>query len=452
MKKLFYYISICFLSISVFSCDNDYDTIFEETPDQRLQQALDEYNSLIINAPQGWKAELTTGINRTYFYYFDFNEDGTVTMVSDFSQTTAGTPASSSWVIKALQKPTLSFNTYSYIHLPADPEGDVNGGANGEGLISDFEFSFSSVSEDSVILTGVQRCASLKLTPATENERSAILDQEILNVLDGVVQTTAAHKSMKMVLPDGDEVPVVIDVAQRVFGAQYQSENGGDILSFQTGFNFEIEGIKLSHPFEIKGYTIQYLFWDGEQSQITVDLDGETRVVGFDEPFIFEVSTPLSGELGEAYAGVLIPQGSGENPLSGQSDSFIASYNAAASYMASGPYQLTLREMELNFDASAKTMNLNVYISQTNNGSTSIFLAQYGYSYSVDADGLIKFSFLGANDNGWLIYGDLYDILFHIESDNFSTEYIGGDLNLIGGFFSEESPEFYFSGYLLRDM
>ena len=120
-------------------CDDNYETIFPETPDDRVKKSLEEYNTLLMSAPYGWKASLYTGTGAGYFYYLDFNENGSVTMLSDFNQSAAGEPMTSEWVVKALQRPTLSFTSYSYIHLPADPDGNINNGIPGSGLLSDFE-------------------------------------------------------------------------------------------------------------------------------------------------------------------------------------------------------------------------------------------------------------------------------------------------------------------------
>src|SRR5690606_41631089 len=42
------------------ACDNDYESVFQETPDERVEQALGEFENLLISAPFGWKASLHT--------------------------------------------------------------------------------------------------------------------------------------------------------------------------------------------------------------------------------------------------------------------------------------------------------------------------------------------------------------------------------------------------------
>src|SRR5204862_5715275 len=71
-----------------------------------------------------------------------------------------------------LQQPSLLFDTYSYLHVLADPNPDVNGGTVGGGLFSDFEFYFDSNSADTIQLVGRlngSKMSLVKATPAEEN-------------------------------------------------------------------------------------------------------------------------------------------------------------------------------------------------------------------------------------------------------------------------------------------
>ncbi|UII35027.1 DUF4302 domain-containing protein [Fulvivirga ulvae] len=426
------------------ACDEEYDTVFEERPDERLQSRLDEYQQLLVNAPHGWLAGLKTGTGRSYFYYFNFNLDGTVVMVSDFDETTAGTPGTGTWTLKALQRATLSFDTYSYIHLPADPDGDINGGIDGEGLISDFEFAFDELAGDSIKLQGIQRSSGLYLLPATEEEASQILGKQILNVIAGTKQLNTNHRGLQVELPDGQLLPVVLDDKLRIFGAQYLTENGARVEMFHSYFTFSAEGIVLKKPLNIAGSTIEQLLWDDENQLFTVEMNGVRAVEGYTEPFILPVDPPLHTRLGEEYPGITIPSGSGMSPIQGQSQEFMEAYNFAANSMLEGEYALTLRDIILLFDTKEEIMEFRVVISQ----GGSLFLAQYLYDYTLDDQGIFKFTFQQASQNGWAIYGDMYPILFHFETDTFKAEFIGGELNLVGGLFSQQNAGYYFSGFL----
>jgi hypothetical protein len=77
-------------------------------------------------------------------------------MLSDFNETTATVLKESSYRLKALQQPTLIFDTYSYLHLLSDPDPNVAGGIAGKGYNSDFEFAYDPTiaQADTIILTG----------------------------------------------------------------------------------------------------------------------------------------------------------------------------------------------------------------------------------------------------------------------------------------------------------
>jgi hypothetical protein len=431
------------------SCDRDYETIFNESPDERVQRELDEYNALLKSAPYGWKATLYTGVGAGYFYYFDFNDEGNVTMISDFNESTAGESMSSTWVLKALQRTTLSFTSYSYIHLPADPDGNTNGGGNGDGLLSDFEFTFKKVSGDSIILQGLKHKTELTLVKTTDAETNAILGEQILQVLEGTREYVDENKGLRLLLPDDTVIPLAIDVPHKLFAAQYLSADGSTIETFKTAFSFSINGIFLRSPLKVGGFTIRELYWDADKGLYVVQLLDATELTNSTEPLFFHPSTSLHSVIGAQFKTVYVPEKPAINTLPGQSDEFIEAYNEAASSMLDGAFQLTLHEMNFVFDAVTQQMNFDVIISQTRNGTTTNFLAEYTYSYVADSNGAIRFTPLQSNENAQLIAFDLRKILQYLEDDSFKLEYIAGGFDLIGGFYSQESPEFSFSGYLI---
>lgn len=436
------------IALIIAACDNDYETIFNESPDERVQQALNEYSALINGAPYGWKASLYTEAGAGYFYYLDFQEDGNVTMVSDFNTTTADNSMAGTWVLKALQKPTLTFDTYSYIHMPADPDGNVNGGTTGEGLLSDFEFTFVRSAGDSVIMKGLKHKTELYLVKATQEETTAILDGDILNLLQSTQGYIADNTGLKLRLPGNIVVPVAIDVARKLFAVQYLSADGTKIETFIAPFTFSLQGIILKTPASVNGNTFRELYWDDGKGIYVAQLTAPVDLFNDTEPHLFRPSIPLHSVIGNRYKRVYVPEKPGENRLPGQSDAFVEAYNEAAEGMLLGPYQLTLHEMGFTFDAINKLMYYDVIIAQTRDGQTSRYLAQFVFSYAVDETGSVKFTGIGANENAQLITFDLRVILQHFEDDTFKLEYIAGGFELIGGFYSQEEPEYSFSGYL----
>ena len=152
------------LAIAVFSCKKNDSSVFNASPDQRLNETLKKDQAALVGATYGWKATVTTGFHVPYHFYFKFNDSNRVSMFSDFDTTTASVYRESSYRLKALQQPSLLFDTYNYIHLLADPDAGINGGSYGQGQISDFEFAIDTVTTDSIRLTG--RFNSKPLQPA----------------------------------------------------------------------------------------------------------------------------------------------------------------------------------------------------------------------------------------------------------------------------------------------
>lgn len=436
--------------LAMIACDEEYQPIFNERSDERVQKALNDYTELLNSATHGWKAMLYTQAGAGYFYYLDFQENGDVSMLSDFNETTAAVPMDGTWVLKGLQKPTLTFDTYSYIHLPADPDGNVNGGVSGEGLLSDFEFTFVKVSGDSIIMKGLKHDTQLFLLKATEEETSQILDDRIMNVLQNSTAYLAGNSGLKLRLPDNTIVPLAIDVNTKLFAAQYLSDDESKIETFISPFTFSLEGIVLKSSALIRGNAFRELFWDEDKGVYVAQLSTPVDLVNETGPYFFHPSIPLYSVIGRSYKSVSMPASPRENRLPGQSDAFIEAYDEAAEGMLIGPYMLTLQDMSYVFDPVGKLMYYDVIIAQTRNGVTSRYLAEFVYSYETDASGAVTFTAIGSNDNAQLISFDLRTILQHFDKDTFTLEYIAGGFELIGGFYSQKSPEFSFSGYLVN--
>ena len=126
MNKNLLYTFLAIITL-VASCRKDDDNAFDKSPDERLNETLQQYQAALSGSPYGWNANLTTADGGSYRFYFSFNESNRVEMYSDFDSTTATTIRESSYRLKALQQPSLIFDTYSYIHILSDPDGAVSG-------------------------------------------------------------------------------------------------------------------------------------------------------------------------------------------------------------------------------------------------------------------------------------------------------------------------------------
>lgn len=172
------------LIATVFSaCKKDDTHLFDKSPDQRLNEAIASYQTQLAGAQNGWKAFLYTKSGGIYTFYFKFNNSNRVQMLSSFDSTSAVTLKESSYRLKALQQPSLVFDTYSYLHVLADPDPSVNGGNLGAGLQSDFEFYFDSTSTDTINLVGRFNGSKVVLVRATQAEAAAFNSGQLANGL-----------------------------------------------------------------------------------------------------------------------------------------------------------------------------------------------------------------------------------------------------------------------------
>lgn len=447
-RKWFDFLIIVAVAAAAVGCDRKYDEIFGESPDDRIREELIAYNALLLDAPYGWKAALYTGSGAAYFYYFDFASDGTVNMMSDFNVETAGEAMEGAWTLKALQRPTLSFTTYAYIHLPADPDGNINNGVPGSGLLSDFEFAFDRVAGDSVILEGLQHDSEMVIVKSTAEEKQAIEDKRIQAILNNTVAFLEANKGYRLTLPDHTEVPMAISLPYKTIAFQYLHEDGELIHIPTTSYTFSTGGIVLKQPISIHGFVIRELQWSADDNSFYIPFDPPAPLVGADEPFIFETTKPLHTLLGQERIVAVIPDGAGADPVPGQSDEFTALYNDAAASMLAGEYRLSLRDISFVFVPNTYLMYMIVGITQPSSNGPQRYTAQYTYSYNVRDDGTVKFRLEGTDANAGFLYADMLGILSHFDNDSFEAKYVGGGFNVLGGFFSQEEPNYHFAGYL----
>lgn len=445
-NRKFFLLAITIVAIGFAACNKEYDQVFEESADERVGKVMEEYNQVLVSAPSGWMATLTTASDISFNYYFDFNDDGTVTMISDFDATTGGVPQQSDWKLKALQRPTLSFRTYSYIHIPADPDAAISGGEYGEGLRSDFEFAIEKTSDDSVTLKGIQRGSKLTFVKATAQEAQTALSGRYGDLIEALDE----NPTLYLKLPSGDTIPMAFDTYSRVFGAQYYSAGKSNVFEFLSPFTFTLNGIVLASPLKVGTVTVTGFTWNANQGVYvpTTTASVQPQFITMDTLMIFNpTASRFYNSIGINYAGITVPNGSEMDPLLGQSDDFIKAYKDSDTAIFETGYRLRLRGFDLTFNTADSIMFLDAYVSQT----SGTYLARYTFKYSISqTNHMFNFTLTNANGNAALIANEMQPLLGPIKDDHFHAHYVGGEMRLLGMFQSNENPGFYFSGYLAQ--
>ncbi len=277
MKKFLVLFFIVAAAIS--SCKKENDPVFDKSPDERLKEKLDAYQAQLSGAQNGWKGLLITngGSGSTHSFYFKFNNDNRVVMLSDFDSLSAVTLKESSYRLKALQQPSLLFDTYSYLHVLSDPDNTVNGGVRGGGLLSDFEFYFDSTSTDTIKLVGRQNGSRLTLTRATQAEADAYNTGQLAAGLSlNKILTYFKRLTIGTQLYD-----VKIDPVNKQFIFSWL-DGSGNLQTFATGYYLVAGGVVFTKPLTNGSQTItgfSNLTWDEPSETISLTVNNTAATV-----------------------------------------------------------------------------------------------------------------------------------------------------------------------------
>src|SRR5688572_528409 len=271
MKKVLIVSLIIVAALS--SCKKDDKSVFDKSPDERVKEKLDAYQAQLSGAQDGWKGLLVTdsGKGSSHIFYFKFNNENRVVMLSDFDSLSAVTLKESSYRLKALQQPSLLFDTYSYLHVLSDPDNTVNGGIRGGGLLSDFEFYFDSTSADSIKLVGRVNGSKLTLVRATQAEADAYSTGQLAAGL-GLNKILTYFKRLTI----GSQLyDVKIDVINKQFIFSWL-DGSGNLQTFVTGYYLVAGGVVFTTPLVNGSQTItgfSNISWDqaGETINLTVN-------------------------------------------------------------------------------------------------------------------------------------------------------------------------------------
>jgi len=249
MKKHLLYLFL--FTVALGSCKKDKTEPIIGNVDERLSATLVGYQAQLIGAQFGWKGYLLTDNETPATFLFNFNDKNRITMAADYRTT----PAESSYRLKALQRPTLLFDSYSTLHLIADPTSSVFGGATAAGYYSDFEFAFLSSSADTIKLEGTFNKSKLVLIRSKSAAESASVFtavQDINNV------ASKLRTYFKRATIGGVECEVKLDGAAQILSFSYLVD-GTTLKTVSSNFYVSGTTINLYTPLVIGTTTVTQL-------------------------------------------------------------------------------------------------------------------------------------------------------------------------------------------------
>ena len=293
MKK---YLPILLILLVLNACKKDFDeTVFGESTDKRLTKTLDSLQARLVNEPGGWIAFLTTGTGVTTAFYFRFNDSNRVVMVNP--DVTNGTvPKESSYRLKALQQPVLMFDTYSYLHIFADPNGAVNNGKNGVGQRSDFEFAYDpSVSDkDSIVLRGRMHNSKMVLRPAAAEDAAAVANNQFSGLVFDSLSKSYLNYFKRFDI-GSNTYEIVVNPRTRYLKLAWR-QGGSTYKEATTKFIATPSGVIFSEVINANGIQIKGfsgVVWNTGTRTISFNInDQRVTPVGFEHPIQVDAAAP----------------------------------------------------------------------------------------------------------------------------------------------------------------
>lgn len=281
-------------AISLASCKNEMDNIFDEDAIARLDKAKAEYTNILTDQGGKWQLEYYANSEEPgYIYLMTFSKDGSVTIsgnnkwINYIQSGSTNTPAYGSevsmWEVIADNGPVLSFNTYNkYFHLFADPydipsvggatsDDDVN--EDGYGHEGDYEFDIMKYSGDTLYLTGKKYNLNMIMTrvPATVDDE--VYMNEVVAMADSFFNAKIPYVYIN--LPNG--VRWIVKNGASSILKMYRED--ADEISTAETHNVIIthDGLSFMNPVTIDGYTIQNFIRQADGSLLCRD-DNQTTM------------------------------------------------------------------------------------------------------------------------------------------------------------------------------
>jgi hypothetical protein len=440
------YITICSLLVVVLSgCIKKVEDIFPETPDQRIEKSLNAYKSALMGAP-GWKLFLyPSGLQSLNIevggltYYVTFPDSNRTVMVSDFNEETAAVPNESSYRLKATQRPSLVFDTYSYIHIAADPDETVSfspAEAGGYGWGTDFDFSFEDAEPgDTLFLEGNFNHSGALLVKATQEEIDAAFNGQLAHIVEAT--TNFANSNAFLYFNSTENTKIGLSFNTFLYRLNFTYLSSGDLQTVNVPYSHTTYGLHFKFPLTIGGYTFQDLYWDDALDRYYINTgSGRVDITNSSTPLF-----PFYTVIGKYITSVTVPT----TPLPGQSATFAQVYDDVKFSLKTTGFNLDLMDIEFIFDDESKQMAMIVNVEQDG----IPFIAAYVYNYTaLTTSNITRFTRVSANGNGTAVEQEMGPLLDYIDNDDFKIDYFTGSTPVLGQFISQDNPDFFFTGNL----
>ena len=306
-KKMKKFLNISLLSLvaisalTLGSCKNEIDEIFDEDAVARLDKAKAEFTEILTSNGGKWQMEYYANDKEPgYVYLMTFRNDGSVTISGknewigyvegeSLKVPTFGSQTSL-WEVITDNGPVLSFNSFNkYFHLFADPEdipslSEEDTDETGYGHEGDYEFDLMKYSNDTLYITGKKYGIDMIMTRVDANVDDHVYMDEVVAMADSFFN--AKIPQVYINLPN-DTRWIVKNGASSLLK---MFREGADEISTAETHNVIIthDGLSFMHPITLDGYTIQSFIRQADGSLLCRD-DNQTTMTADDLSNVFMI-------------------------------------------------------------------------------------------------------------------------------------------------------------------
>lgn len=281
---------VALTSLSLSSCKNEVDEIFDEDAVARLDKAKAEYIDILTSNGGKWQMEYYANSNEPgYVYLMTFRTDGSVTIsgkntwIGKVEGESLNIPVygsqTSLWEVITDNGPVLTFNTFNkYFHLFADPEDipsldSEDTDETGYGHEGDYEFDLMNYSNDTLYISGKKYGIDMIMTRVDGNVDDHIYMDEVVAMADSFFN--AKIPQVYINLPNG--VRWIVKNGATSILKIFRED--ADEISTAENYNVIIthDGLSFMYPITLDGYTIQNFIRQADGSLLCRD-DQETTM------------------------------------------------------------------------------------------------------------------------------------------------------------------------------
>ncbi len=237
----------------------------------RVQRQIDHYNAELTGAEYGWIAEINTVLGGIHTLWMGFDDNGKVNMYFDYVEyyrELETTKYESSYRIKPMQLPTLSFDTYSFLSIFSDPNQLNNGaGQAGTGLGADFEYEILDYKNDVFTLVGLKNSQNATMRKATQKEYEAVAAGSLMANVDNAPAYQPCYHTFSY-------KGVSYDLVSNGRSTGFMSLDGGSAVLQAKGSMVDFDGnIVMMEPLVLGDTEVSYIAKTG--TGYSINMGGE---------------------------------------------------------------------------------------------------------------------------------------------------------------------------------